>query len=117
MLVELNNVLGGVQKIYKFENGYGASVVCHDGSYGGPYDEFEKNLWEIAVLDHEGDMCYHTPITQDVIGHQNDEDVEKVLKEISELGNEFERQLELEFGQQQAEDDSLLDILVSNKND
>ena len=100
MQVELNNILNGVQKVYKFENGYGASVVCDDGSYGGPYDEFEKNLWEIAVLDSEGVITYHTPVTQDVIGHQSDEDVERVLKEISELGSDMEHQLELEFGEQ-----------------
>tara|TARA_B110000008_G_scaffold269252_1_gene298273 strand:+ start:370 stop:678 length:309 start_codon:yes stop_codon:yes gene_type:complete len=99
MLVEMNNHLNGVQKIYKFENGYGASVVCHDGSYGGPYDEFEDNLWEIAVLDSEGAITYHTPVTQDVIGRANDDEVTRVLKEISELGSEFEKQLELKFGE------------------
>ena len=99
MLVELNNHLNGVQKIYKFENGYGASVVCHDGSYGGPYDEFEDNLWEIAVLDSEGAITYHTPVTQDVIGRASDDEVTRVLKEISELGSEFEKQLELKFGE------------------
>ena len=99
MLVELNNHLNGVQKIYKFENGYGASVVCHDGSYGGPYDEFEKNLWEIAVLDSEGVITYHTPVTQDVIGRASDDEVTRVLKEISELGSEYEKQLELKFGE------------------
>ena len=99
MLVEMNNHLNGVQKIYKFENGYGASVVCHDGSYGGPYDEFEDNLWEIAVLDSEGAITYHTPVTQDVIGRANDDEVTRVLKEISELGSEYEKQLELKFGE------------------
>jgi hypothetical protein len=98
--VEFNNhVLNGVQKIYEFENGYGASVVCHDGSYGGPYDEFEDNLWEIAVLDSNKEITYYTPITQDVVGHCSDEKVEEILKEISELVPVQEQQLELEFGE------------------
>ena len=74
---EYNN---GVALAYKFENGYGASVVSHDGSYGG-----KRGLWEIAVLDAEGDLCYHTPVTQDVIGHVAEEDIQAILQEISEL--------------------------------
>ena len=71
---------GGWQFLYKFKNGYGASVVKHDGSYGG-----KKGLWELAVLDGGGAICYHTPITQDVIGHQTDEQIETILKEIESL--------------------------------
>ena len=32
-LVETNNVNGGTQRVYKFPNGYGASVIHHKGSY------------------------------------------------------------------------------------
>ena len=77
---EINDYNNGVQKVYTFENGYGASVVCHDGSYGG-----KDGLWELAVLDGGGAICYHTPITQDVIGHQTDEQIETILKEIESL--------------------------------
>ena len=100
MLVDAIPFLNGIQKKYKFENGYGASVVCHDGSYGGPYKHDCENLWEIAVLDNNGDITYHTPVTQDVIGYQTEEDVERVLKEISELLPISEYQLELEFGEE-----------------
>ncbi|OUW42618.1 hypothetical protein CBD41_08825 [bacterium TMED181] len=70
----------GVQRIYKFDNGYGASAVMHEYSYGGP-----KGLWELAVLDSNGDLCYHTPVTQDVIGHLDDSQLQLILKEISEF--------------------------------
>ena len=62
------------------------------------------------MLDSEGVITYHTPVTQDVIGHQSDEDVERVLKEISELGSDMEHQLELEFGEhhQSQQDEGLL---------
>jgi hypothetical protein len=104
MLVSTEEYFNGVAKTYKFENGYGASVVCHDGSYGGPYNKNQRNRWEIAVLDLEGQLCYHTPITQDVIGHQTEEQVLSVLKEISELKEDLykQEQLELEFAQMQS---------------
>lgn len=73
----------GVQKVYKFENGYGASVVRHDYSYGG-----RVGKWEIAVLEFEGgdwNLTYDTPITNDVLGHLSDEEVETTLEEIKNL--------------------------------
>ena len=70
----------GIQRIYKFENGYGASVVMHNGSYGG-----DKGLWELAVLDEAGDLCYHTPVTQDVIDHLTDTSLQSILEEIKAL--------------------------------
>lgn len=79
-LVENNNVYGGTQRIYKFPNGYGASVIRHPGSYG-----FKNGLWELAVLDSSGDLCYSTPITNDVIGHLTDEEVILKLNEIRGL--------------------------------
>ena len=33
---------GGIQRFFKFNNGYGASVIRHDSSYGS-----EKGLWEL----------------------------------------------------------------------
>ena len=34
------------RKTYTFNNGYGASVICNQSSYGG-----DNGLFEIAVLD------------------------------------------------------------------
>ena len=70
----------GYQLIYKFDNGYGASVVKHDFSYGG-----KSGKYELAVLDKEGDLCYDTPITEDVVGHLTMGEVENLLAEISYL--------------------------------
>lgn len=70
---------GGIQQVYEFKNGFGASVIRHEGSYGWP------KLWELAVLDSAGDITYDTPITMDVIGHLTRTQVQSYLKEISKL--------------------------------
>jgi len=79
-LKNTNYFLGGLQHKYSFPNGYGASVVKHDYSYGG-----KDGLWELAVLDAEEEITYHTPITQDVIGYLSWKNVEKYLQEIQDL--------------------------------
>lgn len=79
-MVEKTDLYDGYQLIYKFDNGYGASVVKHNHSYGG-----KKGLYELAVLDNEGALCYTTPITEDVVGHLTMGEVENLLAEISYL--------------------------------
>jgi hypothetical protein len=78
-IVEQNKHMDGVQKVYQFPNGYGASVIKHKGSYG-----YSEGLWELAVL-HEGELCYNTEITNDVIGYLTDEDLDVILVSIKEL--------------------------------
>lgn len=72
--------MSGKKSRIQFDNGYGASVVSHSFSYGG-----KQGLYEIAILDNEGDICYDTPITNDVIGHLTEEDVTEVLIKIQSL--------------------------------
>ena len=78
-LIEKNKHNGGIQKVYSFPNGYGASVIQHQGSYG-----YEKGLWEVAVLLH-GELCYDSGITEDVMGHLNDPEVDNILGKIFRL--------------------------------
>ncbi len=84
----------GTQKIWKFKNGYGASVVRFGlgnlssipggGSYG-----VEKGLWELAVIKFTGEdtfaLVYNTKITNDVLGYLTEEQVEENLKKIQKL--------------------------------
>ena len=78
---ECNN---GVQKLYQFDNGYGASVVRIDFSYGS-----ELGLWELTVLTFNetggSHICYSTDITDDVLGYLTDEDVLNTLEQIKAL--------------------------------
>lgn len=76
-------IYDGAQRLYKFPNGYGASVVRHSGSYG-----YEEGLWELAVIKWDGDryhLCYDTPITDDVIGYLDEDQIEKILIDIKNL--------------------------------
>jgi hypothetical protein len=63
-----------------FDNEYGVSVVSHTYSYGG-----KKGLYEVAVLDSEGDLSYETPVTNDVIGYLSEKGVSDVMKKVQEL--------------------------------
>jgi hypothetical protein len=72
--------LNGVVARITFDNGYGASVVKHEYSYGG-----KDGLYELAVLDKDGELCYDTPITEDVIGYLRDIDVTDVMEKIQQL--------------------------------
>lgn len=80
---------GGVQRIYAFENGYGASVIWHIGSRGS-----DKGLWELAVLKYtkpfssRWDLCYTTPITDDVVGFQTEKEIDALLDRIEALPKE-----------------------------
>lgn len=84
-LVETNCVMNGAQYIFRFPNGYGASVVKHDFSYG-----HEDDLWELAVTKYGSggaywDLWYDTPITSDVEGFLTDEMVRDLLGKIKGL--------------------------------
>ena len=64
-----------LQIIYKFPNGYGASIVHGWGTYG----------LELAVL-YEDELYYGSPITDDVIGNiESQEQLTGILKQIYEL--------------------------------
>ena len=76
---KLDSFYNGVQARVIFENGYGASVVKHDFSYGG-----KDGLYELAVIKDD-DLCYTTPVTTDVEGYLSEEDVTELLKQIQEL--------------------------------
>ncbi len=71
---------GGIISRISFDNGYGASVVKGPMSYGG-----DRGLYELAVLDSNGDLTYDTPVTNDVEGYLSEEDVTKLLEQIQKL--------------------------------
>ena len=73
-------VTRGTQRKYKFPNGFGASVVMGPYSYGGT-----SGLWELAVLDANGDLTYDTPVTEGVLGYLSESEVDIALDQIEAL--------------------------------
>ena len=77
-LVSDSPLFNGFQKLYKFPNSYGASVIKHAYSYG----------LELGVIIWDGDdwdLCYDTPITDDILGYLDNKELEKILMDIYEL--------------------------------
>ena len=70
----------GIVSRTKFDNGYEVSVVKSEHSYGG-----KDGLYELAVLDKDGELTYDTPITNDVIGYLRPIDVTDVMEKIQKL--------------------------------
>jgi hypothetical protein len=71
---------------FKFDNGFGASVIKHEFSYG-----FEDDLFELAVLRWTGEyheIAYDTSVTDNVIGFLTNSDVMNYLYQIKNLEGE-----------------------------
>jgi len=78
---------GGTQRLYRFDNGYGASVIQGPFSYG-----HEAGLWELAVIkwdsDKDFELTYDTTVTSDVIGHLDEDEIQETLVKIQALGGD-----------------------------
>jgi hypothetical protein len=76
--------IGGEMARVFFPNGYGASVVRSQYSFGG-----REGLYELGVLKGTADgdfgLTYETPVTDDVLGYLTPEDVTRHLGEIEAL--------------------------------
>jgi hypothetical protein len=70
----------GQQCIVQFPNGYGASIVKSEHTYGG-----KDGLYEIAVFGKDGNITYSTTVTDDVLGYLSEQEVEKTLLDIKNL--------------------------------
>ena len=74
-----------VQKLYRFPNGAGASVIRGEFTYGG-----DEGLWELAVIKFVGDgyhLIYPRDVCPegDVVGWLTDEEVDYRLVKIANL--------------------------------
>lgn len=72
--------VGNQQWIFRFPNGYGASVIHGKYTYGG-----DEGLFELAVLGKDGRLDYSTTITDDVVGYLNVQQVDELCERIAQL--------------------------------
>jgi len=71
--------VGGTRAVVIFDNGFGASVITGERSYTD-----EERPYELAVLKN-GEICYETELTDDVLGYLNEEQVNDYLVKIEAL--------------------------------
>ena len=83
MIILERELNGGWQQIHRFDNDYGASVI-RGGSYS--YGGLEVAVLRFHSGDEEGfDICYDTPITDDVIGYLEEDQLNQLLADIEAL--------------------------------
>ena len=80
-----HKIFNGIQKIYRFPNEYGASVIKHDYSYGN-----RLGLWETGLLRFNDEGAYQLttlePYFEDgLIGYLDDAEVLKLLNWIKNI--------------------------------
>lgn len=82
----------GLHGLIFFENGYGVSVVRYKGSYNpnGKYSSYTSNdnEWEVAVIygnEKNWEISYNTDITNDVLGHLTEGEVDWVMLQVQQL--------------------------------
>ena len=78
-----HSIAPGIHAIAKFPNNYGLSVVMFPGSYGYEFGKYEAAV--IKFKDEDFQICYNTPITDDVMGFLTSEEVEDLLQQVEAL--------------------------------
>jgi len=72
----------GIYATMEFDNGFTASVIRNEMSYGN-----RQGLYELAVLK-DGSITDETDITDDVEGWLGEKDVERTLYAMSKMDSE-----------------------------
>lgn len=81
----------GLHGLIFFENGYGVSVVRYKATYGvNNYSSYTSNdsEWEVAVIygnEKNWEISYNTDITDDVLGHLTEGEVDWVMLQVQQL--------------------------------
>ena len=77
--------------LFRFPNGYGASVIRGGVAFGSDTAPFELAVVQFNY-DDDYQMCYNTPITHDVLGYLTESDVTKLLDQIQQIPDRVDYQ-------------------------
>lgn len=69
--------MGGQHATLKFDNGFGVSVLCGNSFYSNGIDTYE-----LAIINKDGRIDYHTGITDDVMGYLTEQEVSDVMRKV-----------------------------------
>jgi hypothetical protein len=79
----------GVHGLIFFPGGYGLSVVRYKHPYSTRYSSYtDDKTWEVAIIKgRKGNwkICYDTILTNDVLGFQTKEDINKIISHVQRL--------------------------------
>ena len=80
----------GLHGLIFFDNGYGLSVVRFKSPLSKTYSSYTSNdyEWEVAVIhgtEKHWQITYNTHITDDVMGHLTEGEVDWVMIQVQEL--------------------------------
>jgi hypothetical protein len=85
-IVDLNAINHGMGVLFRFDNEYGISLVCHSFSYSNKNDEFEIAVIKFNSKDNnDWDIVYDTEVTNDVLGYQSKEEVIEIIQKVINL--------------------------------
>ena len=73
----------GKQAKLKFPNNYSVSVIIGDIWYSDGI-----STYELAILDSHNNLCYNTPITDDVLGYLSPKEITIAMKKVQKLETE-----------------------------
>ena len=80
----------GLHGLIFFDNGYGLSVVRFKSPISKTYSSYTSNddEWEVAVIygnEKDWQITYNTHITDDVLGHLREGEVDWIMIQVQEL--------------------------------
>ena len=71
--------LGGVQRIYRFPDGHGLSLINGPMAHGFPFAWEAAVLWQVKKDGSSGRIQYTTPLTSDIEVFQTDAEANEFI--------------------------------------